>query len=107
VANNPVARTDPSGKHYVEREGELVLHTWCELGHYHDSLTGAWALCIPEVKWPCRWKCKLAVGVVLNAAELAALRGAGRLVKAIPFVAKLCGKQGVSYLICEEVCGKE
>jgi RHS repeat-associated protein len=107
VANNPISRRDPSGKHYVERDGERVLHTWCELGHYHDPFTGGWALCVPEVEWPCRWKCKILVGAVLNVAELAALRGAGKVVTKIPWVARLCGKQGFAYVICEEVCGSE
>jgi hypothetical protein len=29
-------------------DGEMAYHTWCELGHYHDELTGVFALCIPE-----------------------------------------------------------
>jgi RHS repeat-associated protein len=107
VGNNPVNRRDPSGKHYVERDDDLVLHTWCVAGHKHDMVTGAWSLCIPDIEWPCRLKCKLLVGAVLNVAELAAMRGAGKWITKIPWLSRVCGKQGFAYLICEEVCGDE
>lgn len=107
VKNQPLKAKDPSGRHYVDIDGQPVLHSWCVLGHWHDPYTGIWAICWPEFEWPCRWKCKITVAAVLSAAELATLRGAGKLVKSIPWVARICGKQGVAYLICEEVCGED